>query len=136
FHRSDSEEVGSATAQLQYSTNAGRTWTNAGGSQAVNVEHHRITATINTTARVLLVRVNVSVSSGLAPILAALWGDWRVTDADGCALSPLALHGAGPGQRNGPQRGAVGLVRLPDQIGTVGASQSNVELHRPGRHGS
>lgn len=96
FHRSDNEEVGSATARLQYSTDGGRTWTNAGSAQNVNVEHHRITATINVTCRVLLVRVNVTISAGLAPILAALWGDWRVTDADGGADAVPAVPAVKP----------------------------------------
>lgn len=86
FHRPDNELVGSWSAQLQYSTDAGRTWSNAGSSQTVDDEHERITADISAssvTARVLMVRVNMSQTSGLAPILVALWADWDVTDDDG-----------------------------------------------------
>lgn len=84
FHRPDGEAVGSWLAQLQYSVDAGRSWTNAGGSQTVDDEHERITADLSdVSARALMVRVNLSATSGLAPALAALWADWRVTGDDG-----------------------------------------------------
>ena len=84
FHRSDGEAAGSWTGQLQYSVDAGRSWINAGIAQTVDDEHERITADLNSvTARELLVRVNLSQTSGLAPTLTALWADWRVTVADG-----------------------------------------------------
>ncbi len=84
FHRPDGESVGSWSAQLQYSVDAGRSWTNAGSSQTVDDEHERITADLSdVTARVLMVRVNLSATSGLAPALAALWADWNVTEDDG-----------------------------------------------------
>lgn len=84
FHRPDGESAGSWSAQLQYSVDAGRSWSNAGSTQTVDAEHERITADLNgVTARVLMVRVNLTATSGLAPALAALWADWSVTEADG-----------------------------------------------------
>ena len=83
FHRPDSETVGTWTAQLQYSTNAGRTWSNAGSSQNITDEHQRITATIDVDCRVLMVRVNMAQTTTLAPIVVALWADWQVTSTDG-----------------------------------------------------
>ena len=83
FHRPDGESVGSWSAQLQYSVDAGRTWTSAGSSQTVDDEHERITADLtDVTSRILMVRVNLTATSGLAPALAALWADWAVTDDD------------------------------------------------------
>ena len=84
FHRPDGENVGSWSAQLQYSVDAGRSWSNAGSAQTVDAEHDRITADLSgVTARVLMVRANLTATSGLAPALAALWADWSVTDDDG-----------------------------------------------------
>lgn len=84
FHRPDGVEVGAWTAQLQYSADAGRTWTNAGAPQTVGGEHQRISAALpGVTARALIARVNLTAVSGPAPALAALWADWRVTEADG-----------------------------------------------------
>lgn len=84
FHRPDGEPVGSWSAQLQYSVDAGRSWTNAAGSQTVDAEHQRITADLSdVSARVLMVRVNLIATSGLAPALTALWADWSVTEGDG-----------------------------------------------------
>ncbi len=84
FHRPDGETVGTWAAQLQYSVNAGRGWANAGGSQTVDDEHERITADLSgVTARVLIARVNLTATSGIAPALAALWADWNVTGDDG-----------------------------------------------------
>lgn len=97
FQRYDGETVGSWSAQLQYSTDGGRTWTNAGSSQTVDDEAERITADISgsgVTGRMLMVRVNVSATSGLAPILVALWADWDVTDDDGGAEGTAGTSGS------------------------------------------
>ena len=84
FHRSDGEPVGSWSAQLQYSVDAGRNWTNASDSQTVDDEQQRITADLtDVDARVLMVRVNLAATFGLAPALTALWADWSVTESDG-----------------------------------------------------
>jgi hypothetical protein len=84
FHRTDGVTTGTWSAQLQYSVNGGISWTNAGSAQNVTDDQQRITAQLSgVTARTLLARVNLTLTSGDAPVLAALWADWEVTEADG-----------------------------------------------------
>lgn len=74
--RPDGQTVGSWACLLEYSTNAGLTWTTAGTTTA-NASEQTISQAISADAAQLLVRATMTRTSGLPPFVAAIWAEYE-----------------------------------------------------------
>ncbi len=75
--RADPQAVGEWSYQLQYSTDAGGSWTDAGLPVTVTAATATVRAAISVSSRYLRIRIVGTQTSGLPPFVMAVWAEFE-----------------------------------------------------------
>jgi len=80
FARVDGQPVGNWSVAVEYSTDGGTTWNDAGSPTAISDELASVTVPLAVEAPAILLRLTLSRTSGLPPAITSIWADYVPDD--------------------------------------------------------
>ncbi len=75
--RIDGQPVGAWDAAIEYSTDGGTAWTNAGSATAITDELATVSVPLDVESATLLLRLTLTRTSGLPPFVTTIWAEYE-----------------------------------------------------------